>query len=94
MFLILLLALIFLSPHHLFDSIERQVVRAKDKGSQTELGRPHSASDIRRCPKIGTSGPYEMLVKERLMGIYLAVFVHRDVKYLVRPLPLTVRKAC
>lgn len=28
-------------------------------------------------------GPYEMLIKERLMGIYLAVFVKRDVKPLV-----------
>jgi len=58
--------------------------RAKDKGSQTELGRSSSANDIRRRPKIGTRGPYEMLVKERLMGIYLAVFVHRDAKHLVQ----------
>ncbi|KAI0073686.1 hypothetical protein K474DRAFT_170948 [Panus rudis PR-1116 ss-1] len=29
-------------------------------------------------------GPYELLVKERMMGLYLAVFVHRDVKNLVR----------
>jgi hypothetical protein len=58
--------------------------RAKDKGSQSELGRSYSANDIRRRPKTGTRGPYEMLVKERLMGIYLAIFVHRDAKHLVR----------
>ena len=29
-------------------------------------------------------GPYELLVKERLMGIYTAVYVHRDVRSLVR----------
>jgi hypothetical protein len=28
-------------------------------------------------------GPYEMLIKERMMGLYLAIFVHRDVKALV-----------
>lgn len=30
------------------------------------------------------TGPYELLTKERLMGIYIAVFVYRDVKPLVR----------
>jgi hypothetical protein len=54
------------------------------KGSQSELGRSYSANDIRRRPKTATRGPYELLVKERLMGIYLAVFVHRDAKHLVR----------
>lgn len=29
-------------------------------------------------------GPYELAVKERMMGIYLAVYVHRDVKALIR----------
>jgi hypothetical protein len=29
-------------------------------------------------------GPYELLTKERLMGIYLAIYVHRDVKSLVQ----------
>ena len=58
--------------------------RAKDKGSQSDLGRSYSTGDIRRRPKTGTRGPYEMIVKERLMGIYLAVFVHRDAKHLVR----------
>ncbi|KAH9988985.1 hypothetical protein BJV77DRAFT_1018835 [Russula vinacea] len=58
--------------------------RAKDKGSQSDLGRSYSTGDIRRRPKTGTKGPYELLVKERLMGIYLAIFVHRDAKHLVR----------
>jgi hypothetical protein len=57
--------------------------RTKDKGSQSDLGRSYSTGDIRRRPKTGTRGPYEMLVKERLMGIYLAIFVHRDAKHLV-----------
>ena len=25
-------------------------------------------------------GPYELLVKERMMGLYLAIYVHRDIK--------------
>ncbi|KAH9974841.1 hypothetical protein BJV74DRAFT_863318 [Russula compacta] len=58
--------------------------RTKDKGSNLELGRSHSVGDIRRRSKSGTRGPYEMLVKERMMGIYLAIFVHRDAKHLVR----------
>ncbi|KAH0584979.1 hypothetical protein H2248_008249 [Termitomyces sp. 'cryptogamus'] len=29
-------------------------------------------------------GPYQLLVKERMMGIYLAVFIHRDLHPLVR----------
>ncbi|KAI9066127.1 DNase I-like protein [Trametes sanguinea] len=29
-------------------------------------------------------GPYELLTKERMMGLYLAVFIHREAKALVR----------
>ncbi|KAG6877511.1 hypothetical protein C0993_006460 [Termitomyces sp. T159_Od127] len=29
-------------------------------------------------------GPYQLLVKERMMGIYLALFIHRDLRPLVR----------
>lgn len=38
------------------------------------------------CPKRDPShnGPYQLLVKERLMGIYIAVFVHRDIYSLVK----------
>lgn len=72
--------------------------RAKDKGSQSELTRSYSANDVKRRPKTGTRGPYEMLVKERLMGIYLAIFVHRDAKHLVRSASILtyciVRESC
>jgi hypothetical protein len=61
--------------------------RAKDKSSHSELGRSHSTGDIKRRLKSGTKGPYEILVKERMMGIYLAVFIHRDAKHLVRGVP-------
>jgi hypothetical protein len=58
--------------------------RTRDKSSHHELGRSLSTGDMGRRSKTGTKGPYEMLVKERLMGIYLAIFVHRDAKHLVR----------
>lgn len=36
------------------------------------------------CSLQGPVGPYELLAKERLMGIYMAVFIYRDLKPLVR----------
>lgn len=29
-------------------------------------------------------GPYQQLIKHRMMGLYLAVYVHRDIRHLVR----------
>ncbi|KAH9057862.1 DNase I-like protein [Lactarius vividus] len=58
--------------------------RAKEKHSHPDLGRAYLNADAKRRPVTGTKGPYEMLVKERMMGIYLAIFVHRDAKHLVR----------
>jgi hypothetical protein len=62
--------------------------RTRDKILHPELGRSHSTGDLGRRPKTGTRGPYELLVKERMMGIYLAIFVHRDAKHLVRGVSL------
>ena len=33
---------------------------------------------------LSQKGPYEILIKERMMGLYLAVYVHRETKHLVR----------
>ena len=33
---------------------------------------------------LSRKGPYEILIKERMMGLYLAVYVHREIKHLVR----------
>ncbi|KAH9848408.1 DNase I-like protein [Lenzites betulinus] len=43
--------------------------------SEPNLKGPHEIQRI---------GPYELLVKERMMGLYLAVFVHREAKPLVQ----------
>ena len=45
--------------------------------SNSEGGATTSSTNVRK-------GPYELLVKERLMGIYMAVYVHRDVRPLIR----------
>ncbi|KAJ3509060.1 hypothetical protein NLJ89_g5423 [Agrocybe chaxingu] len=37
-----------------------------------------------KSAKESRKGPYQLLIKERLMGIYLAIYVHRDVKPFVR----------
>lgn len=39
----------------------------------------------RRTPsKEPKKGPYQLLIKERLMGIYMAIYVHRDMRALVK----------
>jgi hypothetical protein len=36
---------------------------------------------IRQRPvKEPHKGPYQLLIKERLMGIYMAIYIHRDLK--------------
>ncbi|KAF5327112.1 hypothetical protein D9619_004523 [Psilocybe cf. subviscida] len=47
-----------------------------DVGPPKPLMRHKSSKDVRK-------GPYQLLIKERLMGIYLAIYVHRDLKPLV-----------
>ena len=47
-------------------------------------GTPRLA--LKRAPfiKEPKKGPYQFLVKERLMGIYLAIYVHGDLKPLIK----------
>jgi hypothetical protein len=40
---------------------------------------------MRRVPsKEPKKGPYQLLAKERLMGIYMAIYIHRDIHPLVK----------
>lgn len=40
---------------------------------------------MRRVPsKDSRKGPYQLLTKERLMGIYMAVYIHRDIQGLIK----------
>ena len=51
--------------------------------STAEIGPPRPL--IRqKSVKESRKGPYQLLIKDRLMGIYMAVFIHRDLKPLVR----------
>ncbi|KAL0573409.1 hypothetical protein V5O48_008557 [Marasmius crinis-equi] len=49
--------------------------------SDISIPKPLSPRLISKEPK---RGPYQLLCKERLLGIYLAIYVHRDVKKFVR----------
>lgn len=42
-----------------------------------------STGDLNALLHMRQKGPYELLVKERMMGLYLAVFTHRNIKPLV-----------
>lgn len=59
----------------------------------TNLAAPQDDEHLRPSSPSGASfstlnssqvGPYELLIKERMMGIYLTVFVHRDILPLVQ----------
>ncbi|THH00088.1 hypothetical protein EW026_g2394 [Hermanssonia centrifuga] len=43
-----------------------------------------STGDLNARMNAIRKGPYELLIKERMMGLYLAVFIKRDIKDLVR----------
>jgi len=59
-------------------------------GSHRVNGEPQSPMPPNLKRRISTKaavsqkGPYEILIKERMMGLYLAVYVHREIKHLVR----------
>jgi hypothetical protein len=47
--------------------------------------RPHTPERHRPVtPKEQPRGPYQLLIKERMMGIYLAVYINRDIRGLVK----------
>lgn len=51
--------------------------------STAEIGPPRPLMR-QKSVKESRKGPYQLLIKDRLMGIYMAVFIHRDLKPLVR----------
>ncbi|KAI0312672.1 hypothetical protein OF83DRAFT_1144919 [Amylostereum chailletii] len=69
--------------HGVDDPTVKHIVKRKEFVAP-ELERAFSTGDILRRPHVEPrKGPYEMLVKERMMGVYLAIFVHRDARHLV-----------
>jgi hypothetical protein len=54
--------------------------------ADSEDGSSAATPDSARSPskKERQKGPYQLLIKERLMGIYLAVYINRDIRGLIR----------
>ena len=51
---------------------------ANPSPSSSEIGTPRPL--VRQRLKEPRKGPYQLLTKDRLMGIYLALYIHRDLK--------------
>lgn len=51
--------------------------------SPVQIGTPKPLVRKKSCRE-PRRGPYQLLIKDRLMGIYLAVYIHRDLKPLVQ----------
>ena len=55
-----------------------------DQGSPTmQPSQPETSKDGEAVDSSVAHGPYQLLAKERLMGIYLAIFVHRDASHFI-----------
>jgi len=70
-------------------------------GSRTRSLSSPVASDIgvpkplaaRTPAKEAKKGPYQLLVKERMMGIYMAIYVHRDVRSYIKGMFMSLRSS-
>lgn len=62
----------------------RAVTGYLDGSDIASSAKAKSTGDLNSRINTHQKGPYEFLVKERMMGIYLAVFIHRDIRSLVR----------
>ncbi|KAJ7650437.1 inositol polyphosphate phosphatase [Roridomyces roridus] len=49
----------------------------------SDIGSPKPLT-ARAPPKEQRKGPYQLLIKERMMGLYLAIYCHRDIRGFVR----------
>lgn len=57
---------------------------SKTNGETQCLSAPNLKRRISTKTAFSQKGPYEILIKERMMGLYLAVYVHREIKHLVQ----------
>ena len=57
---------------------------SKTNGEPQCLSTPNLKRRISTKTAFSQKGPYEILIKERMMGLYLAVYVHREIKHLVQ----------
>lgn len=56
----------------------------KANGGPRSPVQPNLKRRISTKAAASQKGPYEILIKERMMGLYLAVYIHREIKHLVR----------
>lgn len=56
----------------------------KASGQPQSPAAPNLKRRISTKAAVSQKGPYEILVKERMMGLYLSVYVHREIKHLVQ----------
>lgn len=54
--------------------------RSSSSPGNSDISVPKPLQATRSVSKDLKKGPYQLLVKERMMGIYLAVYVHRDIR--------------
>jgi len=62
----------------------------KANGEPQSPAHPNLKRRISTKAVVSQKGPYDILIKERMMGLYLAVYIHREIKHLVRgmdPIP-------
>lgn len=52
--------------------------------SEISMPRPLAARCLTKEQKEQKRGPYQLLTKDRMMGIYLAVYIHRDLRPFVQ----------
>lgn len=63
--------------------ITRNKPRKTDGESQSPI-LPNLKRRMFTRAAVSQKGPYEILIKERMMGLYLAVYIHREIKHLVQ----------
>ena len=61
--------------------------------SSTQIGTPKPLIRQKTCRE-PRRGPYQLLIKDRLMGIYLALYIHRDLKPLVQGITIILIPLC
>jgi hypothetical protein len=64
--------------------VPQRSLSTDDVNPRVRVTNPQPLADERARERRPGQGPYELLIKERLMGIYLTVFIKRDIKHLVR----------
>jgi hypothetical protein len=69
---------------HTSSQDEHRVTASLDDSEIALSTKAKSTGDLNGRMSAHHKGPYELLVKERMMGLYLAIFIHRDTRSLVK----------